>query len=205
VVERIFLVRHAETLVNQKKVLRGSETRHDVLSERGQAQARACAAAFAALNLADPRVYASTYTRAQQTARAIADALRVEPTVVEGLQEMDIGAWFGRPYGDLDTHVHELLGQDGSVGFPAGESCAEVAGRTRAALDLVLSRGGTPIVVSHGLAIQTLLCDLLGENVAEAWQDRRYLHQNTGVTELIRRGGQWEPARIGCVRHLPRD
>ena len=199
---RFFLVRHAETLVTGPRVLRGVASAQDALSERGHQQATACAAEFAARALHDPRVYASTYLRAQQTAAAIATALGVDLHVVDGLQEMDIGAWRGRPYSHLETHTHELLGPGGYLAFPGGESQLDVTRRNRAALERLLARGGTPIIVSHGLAIHALICDLLGVNFVEAWHDERYAHRNTAVTELRREEHGWAAVQVASVGHL---
>lgn len=198
----LFLVRHAETEHNQHKVLQGQASAPSVISARGEAQARACGLALAALGLPDPRVYASTYRRAGQTAGAIADALGTDVTVLDGLQEMDVGRWAGRPYSALDVGADRIRHDDGTFGFAGGESEGQVRARLRVALDTALARGGTPILVSHGLALQAALCDLLGVPFDTAWADGRYAHANTATTELEGGDGGWRVVRVADAAHL---
>ncbi|ACO45534.1 histidine phosphatase family protein [Deinococcus deserti] len=200
--ERLFKVRHAETLGIGFKVLRGVQRRNDVLSEHGHQQAALCRTALTALRLSEPVIYASTFLRAQQTAGALAEALGVGVNILEGLQEIDTGDWYGRSYAELETHSHELFRQTGHFGFPGGESIDDVKRRARHALTQILSRGGPLVIVSHGLAIQILLCDLLGTDFAAAWADGRYAHANTAISELRRHEGQWLAVRLGCAHHL---
>ncbi|GGK12237.1 hypothetical protein GCM10008955_01850 [Deinococcus malanensis] len=203
--ERLFLVRHAETLVMGPKVLRGGQSQSDVLSERGHRQAARCGTTFASLRLNRPAVYASTFLRAQQTAHPLAAALGIAVTVVDGLQEMETGDWYGRPHDDLNTHGHELFGGNGDFGFPGGESRAEVERRLCQALTQILNQGGTPIIVSHGLALQILLCGLLATDFAAAWADGRFRHANGAISELRGTARQWRAVRLRCAQHLRVD
>lgn len=199
---RLFLVRHAETAHNQLKVLRGKISAQDIISAHGQEQARACAAALAGLNIADPKLYASPYRRTQQTAQPIAEALGVDVAVLQGIQEMDTGDWNGRPYSVLERPASEIRHPDGYFGFEGGESVQMVAARTRVALAEALAQGGTPIIVSHGLALQVMLCDLLGVDFDEAWADQRFAHRNTAISELVQEGGAWRAVRVAFDQHL---
>ncbi|MFC5849053.1 histidine phosphatase family protein [Deinococcus petrolearius] len=199
---RLFLVRHAETEHNRRKVLQGQASAPNVISAAGERQARACGLALAALGLPGPRVYASTYRRAGQTAGAIADALGTGVTVLEGLQEMDVGSWAGRPYSALEVSADRIRHEDGSFGFVGGESERQVRARLRVALQGALARGGTPIVVSHGLALQAALCELLDVPFDDAWADQRYAHANTAVTELEGGAGGWRVVRVADAGHL---
>ena len=199
---RLFLVRHAETRHNQLKVLQGQASAPNVISAVGEWQAQVCGLALGALGLPDPRVYASTYRRAQQTAGAIADALGTGVSVLDGLQEMDVGSWAGRPYSALDVGAEQIRHGDGTFGFAGGESEGQVSARLRVALEMALARGGTPIVVSHGLALQAALCELLGVPFDDAWADRRYAHANTAVTELEGEAGRWRVVRVADAGHL---
>lgn len=199
---RLFLVRHAETAHNVRKVLRGKASADDVISERGEAQAAACGAALAALGLTDPRVYASPYRRAGQTAQAIAGALGVGVSVLGGVQEMDTGNWNGRPYSALEVGAEEIVHPDGSFGFEGGESARIVQERFSAALAQAVAAGGTPVIVSHGLALQVMLADLLGVPFAEAWQDQRFAHANTAYSELVAHGDGWQAVQVAQAGHL---
>lgn len=199
---RLFLVRHAETAHNAHKVLRGKASADDSISALGERQAAACAAALAALNLPDPKVYASPYRRAQQTAQPLAEALGVDFGVLAGVQEMDTGNWNGRPYSALERPASEIRHPDGSFGFEGGESVEMVRQRSRAALQQVLAAGGTPIIVSHGLALRVMLGDLLGVDFDEAWADQRFAHRNTAFSEVVEEDGAWRAVQVGHAAHL---
>lgn len=199
---RLFLVRHAETAHNAHKVLRGKASADDPISGVGERQAAACAAALAALNLPDPKVYASRYRRAQQTAEPVARALGVSVNVLDGVQEMDTGNWNGRPYSDMEQPASQICHPDGTFGFEGGESVQMVAQRVRVALAEALAQGGTPIIVSHGLALQVMLGELLGVPFDEAWNDQRFAHRNTAISEMLGEGGAWRAVSIGGAAHL---
>lgn len=197
---RLFLVRHGQTASNVAEILRGPASADDPLDAVGEAQARAVASHLAALNLPTPRVYASPYLRARQTAQPIADALGVPLTVLNGVQEIDPGDWVGRPYGDLRTHGHTLLHPAGGFGFPGGESLGEVAGRFLAALP----RHPEPaVIVSHGAALTAVLASLLGVDHREAWTGGQFAHANTALTELTWDGERWRAVRLADASHLP--
>lgn len=200
VADRLFLVRHGRTAGNVSQVLTGGAD--DPLDEVGQAQAQAVGDWFANQKLESPRIYTSSFLRARQTGTAIAEALGSQITVLDGLQEIAPGDWQGRAYADMVTHVHELVRSDGSLGFPGGESLAEVAKRFSGALEPVLMQPGTPIVVAHGGSLIAFLTDLMGANVQEAWLDGRYAHANTAVTELRKQETGWQPERIASTDHL---
>ncbi|GAA5532550.1 histidine phosphatase family protein [Deinococcus aluminii] len=197
---RLFLVRHARTASNVAQTLGAGHD--DPLDPVGERQARAVAAHFAALGLSAPRVYASPYRRARQTAEAIADALGVPVTVLDGVREIHTGTWAGRPYSHLHTHVHEWRHEDGTPGFPGGESLRAVARRFRTALEGVFEGEGTPVVVSHGAALSAVLALLLKADPEEAWREGRFTHGNTAVTELLSERGEWRARRLADAAHL---
>ncbi|MBI0445875.1 MULTISPECIES: histidine phosphatase family protein [Deinococcus] len=198
---RLFLVRHAQTASNVAQTLGAAPD--DPLDSLGERQARAVAAHFAALRLPDPRVYTSPYRRAQQTAQAIAEALGVSVTPLDGVQEFQTGTWAGRPYRHLQTHLHEWQHADGTPGFPGGESLRGAAQRFQAALASVLEAPGTPIVVSHGGVLAAGLALLLKADLLEAWRAGRFTHSNAAVTELRLHQGVWRPQRLADQAHLP--
>ncbi|EYB67682.1 hypothetical protein DEIPH_ctg033orf0105 [Deinococcus phoenicis] len=198
--DRLFLLRHARTASNVAQTLGAGHD--DPLDAVGEAQARAVAAHLAALDLSAPRVYSSSYRRARQTAEAVADALGVAPAVLDGVQEFHTGTWAGRPYAHLHTHLHEWRHEDGTPGFPGGESLGGVAARFLAALERTTGLEGTPIIVSHGGALSAALARLLRADPAQSWREGRFTHGNTAVTELLADQGQWRACRVADSSHL---
>ncbi|WP_424952050.1 histidine phosphatase family protein [Deinococcus sp.] len=201
---RLLLIRHGETPNNAARMFRGPDGAAEGLSDTGHAEAIALGLSLAARHLPTPRLYASPYTRAQQTAQHLADALGVPVQILPGVHEIDTGDWMGRPYSDVQERLHELVAPDGQFGYPGGESLAQVAERFQAALQEVLPQNGeTLIVVSHGAALVALLSRLLGRDLKAAYLSDEFHHANTAVTELDWRAeGQPTMLRLADVSHL---
>ncbi|MDV6374011.1 histidine phosphatase family protein [Deinococcus arenicola] len=195
---RLFLARHGQTTGNVAGILRGVDSQYDELTDQGHAQAQTLAQQMAVLNPELPRVYASTYTRAQQTAAPVAELLGVPVTVLDGLQEIDPGDWRGRPYSDLSTHLDDLIGPGDALAFPGGESQKDVADRFEAALKPILDLPGTPIVVSHGGALISVLIRLLRVSVVESWRSDQFAHGNATLTELQFLNHEWHLKRLAA-------
>ncbi|ULH16185.1 histidine phosphatase family protein [Deinococcus sp. KNUC1210] len=200
---RLVLIRHGET-DNVSRIFRGPEGGQSPLNAEGFVQAARLAQNLKALELPAPRVYASTYLRAQQTAQAIADALGVPLHILDDVHEIDTGAFAGRPYAHLTEFLHEMTASDGQFGFPGGESLAGVGERFHAALLGVLPQPGeTVLIVSHGAALVAILSKLLKLDPRETWLSDTHRHENTAVTDLVwHEGGQPEVIRLADAGHL---
>ena len=201
---RLFLIRHGETDNNVSQIFRGPEGGQSPLNEAGFEQAQQLAVGLKALNLPRPRVYASTYLRAQQTAQPVADALGVPLQMLDGVQEIDTGAFAGRPYAHLTEFIHEMTAPDGQFGFPGGESLAGVGERFHAALSGVLPKPGeTVLIVSHGAALVAILSKLLTLDPKTTWLSDTHRHANSAVTELLwNEHSQPEVIRLADAGHL---
>ncbi|GGJ61627.1 histidine phosphatase family protein [Deinococcus aquiradiocola] len=206
---RLILVRHGQTPANAARAFRGPNGDTEPLDERGHAQAQALArhlgphlAPLAAQGRV--RVYASPFTRAQQTAGPLASAIGQPLGTLPGVHEVHTGHWQGQPYSRMDTHAHELVAGDGHFGFPGGESLHAVAQRMTAALDGVRPRAGeTLVVVSHGAAITAYLAALHGTDPGTAWRRDTYRHLNTAYSELDwPQDGPATLARLAVLDHL---
>lgn len=169
---RLILVRHGESAANVVGSL-DTQVPGPPLSALGQEQATALVGALAEEDVR--AVWASTMTRAQQTAAPLAAALGLEVRIHAGLREADVGALNRRH----DEEAHGILGDvlagwmlrgELSLRFPGGESGAEVTGRVRDALMAVLSDldGGVGVVVGHGAALRTTAFGLCGLDPAFA-------------------------------------
>ncbi|NMO04481.1 histidine phosphatase family protein [Gordonia sp. TBRC 11910] len=147
----IYLVRHAETVLNADGKLRGLADPD--LNENGRRQAEALAAALA--DSSAGVVVSSPLRRARETAQAIATAIGVPAEVDEDLNDRDYGQWTGHP-------KDEVVAQWGSVDdAPGVEPVAEVMSRARPALFRLAARAettGRPVVlVTHDAVIRPLL------------------------------------------------
>ncbi len=156
----LVLLRHGETALTPQK--RFSGVRGDPpLSETGVAQAKRAAGALAARADIDA-IVSSPAARCQQTAQAVAEALRLPIRVDDGWREADFGQWEGLTFAEVrDKWPDELAAWLASpaVAPPGGESFAEADRRVRVTADRTLARfpGKTVLVVSHVTPIKTLV------------------------------------------------
>ena len=157
---RFLLARHGQAEYESELLMDHGGT----LTKRGRDQARALGRQLHGENVA--HVYASTLSRAVQTAELAAGVLGVDVTVREGLVEVGVGELIGQPGGSgvflpvLDQWVAGAV----DARFPGGASGAEVAERVGAVLDDLadLHRGETVLVVTHAGAILATLAVLAG-------------------------------------------
>ena len=133
---RALFLRHGESAHNAHT---GSEELADqdgdLLTEVGQAQARAAAAGIATLALGVSRLLTSPMRRARETAAALSGPLGLEPEVVPYAHEMGgAGETFGQSVGRVRRLRTELEGR------PAEE---------------------VPLLVTHGIFIRFFLLDAM--------------------------------------------
>lgn len=173
VVTRIFLVRHGATQLTVEGRFSG-----DVgvdLSDEGRWQA-----ARLGERLRGERVtaaYASTLSRAEETARIVGTACGVTPELRDGLREISHGHWEGLTRGEVETRFAEEYAaweEDPFTFAPAGgESGVAVLARALPTLrDIVTANlGSRVVIVSHKATIRLLLSSLLGID-ARGYRDR---------------------------------
>lgn len=161
---RLVLARHGETVWNREGRIQGHN--HGSLTRRGRRQAAVLAGALRTLN--PTTVYASPVRRAWETAEVIAESCGLTPIPVEALMEVDVGELDGlkpEEMKELYPEFAERWSQDATTAvMPGGESIAQMHKRVWHTTMEMLERhiGETLILVSHCLAIQSLLCGVLG-------------------------------------------
>lgn len=198
---RLVLVRHGETDWNTAGRLQGLSDSD--LNETGRLQSRALAERLAGERV--DALWTSPLLRAVETAEALAETLRLTPIVHHGLRERDVGTWGGLAYADVarrfpDEWERVQSGEDLPVG--GGETKAAVQARMLEAIDVIgaAHAGGRVVVVSHGLALKTLVCGLLGLPLEQS--ERIGTLPNTGLTVFTSRRGRPVLERLGDAAHL---
>lgn len=178
----VTLVRHGETSANVEGVWHGSIDTE--LTPRGRRQAERVAEHIAATRADASALYASPLARARDTARAIAERLRLEPRLEVDLREYHLGEWEGISYATLarEHRLFERMQADPDWQPGGGESARQVGERLARTLLAIAERhaGERVIVVSHGGAL-TLGLGLLLDESPGAW--RRVMH-NCAVSDL---------------------
>ena len=195
------LVRHGETEWNRVERFRG---RTDIeLNETGRRQARAAAQRLSGWQIG--AIYSSPLKRALQTAQPIAEACGLGVAVLEGIADVDHGAWAGLSaeearvqYPDAyQTWVHTPL----LARFPQGESLRQVQARSWSALEEISSahEGETILLVSHVVVNRVLICSALGLVEDAFW---RVGQDNAAINVLQGANGRYRVLLLNDTCHL---
>jgi len=178
---KMLLVRHGQTLWNHIARYQG-HTDID-LSDTGRNQANLLSLRLATVSL--QAVYASDLKRALDTARIIAEPHGLDVQALPQLREINFGAWEGLTFQEIKARYPDLANNwhasPGSVRIPDGETFQELMERANSTVtDLAKSHDpGTVAVVTHGGAIRSIICALLGidlNNVFRIRQDNAALN-----------------------------
>jgi broad specificity phosphatase PhoE len=130
----LVLVRHGEPDWE-----RGKETGDPGLTELGRAQAARAAALLEKLRI--DAIYCSPLQRAMETAEIVAGAHQLTPSVVEGLEEIQVPALRNLTQTEVDSYFAAAARrtlQERWTGFPSGESFRDFHKRVTSAIESVL-------------------------------------------------------------------
>jgi len=185
--------RHGETDHNASGIWQGQLD--TPLSDTGREQALSAAEALTAYN---PSVIVSSdLQRAADTARSLAARVGVQVRYDERLREIHAGLWQGMTAGDVTEQFPAeqaalRAGEDIQRGVH-GESLAQVAERTRAAVDEVLTdlpAGECAVIATHGVAGRAIVSSMVGLDQQQSWQVIAGLH-NCHWAELREYARAW--------------
>jgi broad specificity phosphatase PhoE len=184
---RLILVRHGETDTNKARLALGQA---DVeLNEHGRWQAQRLAASLKHEPIA--AIYSSPLKRALATAEPIASSHGLEVQVDDGLIEMDIGEMEGLTFQQVRERYPHFLqvwlgGQAAHEAMPGGECLLDVQERVWQSIDRIRERQehGTVAAVTHNFVILTLLCRVLGLELA----DFRRLRHGVAAKSVLEMG-----------------
>ena len=171
---RLIVLRHGQTGSNLKGIWQG-HLDHE-LTDLGREQAAAAARAIAALR--PSRIVSSDLSRAHNTALAVAAASGdLDVAVDERWREIHAGAWQGLTAAEVGEQYpldaeRLVSGEDFKRGGH-GESLADVARRTRSALDELIASmdpGECVVIATHGVTGRSLVAELVGIDQTTAWR-----------------------------------
>lgn len=200
-VERVLLIRHAETDWNAQGRWQGHEP--VPLSEKGRTQARKLAEHLSTRPIGS--VYTSDLPRALETATALAEGLGVEPLHDKRLREWHLGIFQGLTRSEIlekyPTEFEENRRDYFDYVIPNGESRRQLQARAYEAWQQIVNDGVGPEValVSHGGTLKMLLLRLF-ESDAPALRE---IHiDNTSITTIERHGDYWRIVGLAATPHL---
>ena len=185
--KRLLFVRHGESEANAARAL-DCAVPGPGLTDLGREQADALAVELGAGDIR--AVWASSMTRAQETAAPLAAKLGLEVRIHPDLRESHVGDLHPRTDDSALWHWNTLYARwlaDGELSDkrPGGESGADVIARyVPAVREIVaaLDEDGTAVIVSHGAASRLVLAGLCPE-VSPLYALEHHL-ENTEVVEV---------------------
>lgn len=160
---RLILMRHGESTANRDGMLTGRIDCHLTACGKRQAEraSRFISKRFGSLD----ELYSSPLKRASETARIIAEKLRVPVREDELLVEMDFGRWEGRPKEELisEPEWSNYVKDPFHFNFPGGETPQDAKRRIELFRQKLFAQGNwqTVMVVSHYTPIVFLILGVL--------------------------------------------
>jgi len=150
-------------------------------------------------------IYTSPMGRCIATGQAIAQATGVGNQPLDGLNDLDYGAWQWRTYAEVEAEQPKLFALWRSaphlVRFPEGDSLQDLSARAADALRFVLDRhpDQVAVMVGHDSVNRALLLQLIDQPLSAYW---RLAQDPCGISEIDINGGRLRVRRINETAHL---
>ena len=163
---RIFFVRHGQTDWNTLAKVQG--TTDIPLNETGMKQAEQLCETLMSEDISLRKVYTSYQKRAVKTAEVVSEKYRIDYEIVQGLEEMNLGAFEGHTWDEIHrlypAELEKWIENKRYNKTPNGESYQLVLERLYKALDYILDlekkenvSDSNILIVTHGAVIMCLL------------------------------------------------
>lgn len=163
---KLYLIRHGETIWNKEYKTQGC--RNIQLSKRGILQGRLIAEKLKSRNENFIKIFTSNLDRCYSTASFIAKELNIDMEANRNLREMSFGEWEGLTIEEIrNLYCEEYRlwrNQPCTSSIPKGENLKTVQDRCLEVVNRIVKRydNGSVIIVSHSVAIKTIILGLLG-------------------------------------------
>lgn len=207
----ILIVRHGQTPWNVQRRIQG--WRDIELNDNGRAQAAALAKHLSHQHSNQQQtinaVYSSDLLRAKQTAQAVAQALALPLTLIEGVRERNYGVLEGIEFDRMQEHAPEVAKvwaerhPDGVI--PDGETLRQFHQRVTDSLHKVAAEhlGERVVVVTHGGAMDIIWRQAMGIDLQAP---RKAVLLNASVNRISITPApptfEWSMVQWGNVDHL---
>ncbi len=150
-------------------------------------------------------IYTSPMGRCVATGSAISEATGVGSRILEGLTDLDYGAWQWKTYDEIAAQAPKLFAlwraAPHLVRFPNGDSLQDMASRVADSLRLVLDRhpGQVVVLVGHDSVNRVLLLQLVDLPLSAYW---RLAQEPCGISEIDITDAQPRVLRVNETQHL---
>lgn len=187
---RILLIRHTESVGNQKKVYAGT-TDFD-LTETGIHQMKNVITQLS--NMINPTLhytlYSSPLSRCTVLSDAIEGLIRQNKVIDSRLLETNFGLFEGKSYSELLNEIPEIVEKWNkdliNYQIPNGESLKQCADRVNDFCHEILLKDEDVVVVSHGGIIKLLVLNLLNLDLSHFW---KFFTSNGCIIEIEHNDG----------------
>ena len=199
----IYMIRHAEAEGNLYRIVQGQH--NSFITPRGHRQIAFLAERFKDVPL--DALYSSDLRRTVTTAGAITKYHALDMQLTPRLREISLGVCEGMSFGDMykfdPVQMDNFNNDPDKWRAPEAETFAECTERIVSAVRDIAeaNEGKTVAVVSHGMAIRSLLAYIL--NVKSRDIPSLPHGDNTAVSKLIYDGGAFSVEYYNDNSHLP--
>ncbi len=199
----IYMIRHAEAEGNLYRIVQGQH--NSFITPRGHRQIACLAERFRGVPL--DALYSSDLRRTVTTAGAITKYHALDMQLTPRLREINLGVCEGMSFGDMyrfdPVQMNNFNNDPAQWRAPGAETFDECTRRIAAAVRDIAeeNEGKTVAVVSHGMAIRSLLAYIL--NVKSRDIPSLPHGDNTAVSKLIYDPGAFTVEYYNDNSHLP--
>jgi len=200
--KEIYIIRHGETDLNHQGIVQGRGM-DSHLNERGKRQAQAFFRHFGKEGF--EIIYTSSLIRTKQTVQPFADAGYSVFSRGE-LDEISWGIYEGRLPDNIASREYQNMLKKWRSGIldekiPGGESPKELQHRQMKFIENILKPAQEKkiLICSHGRAIRSLLCTLLGDDLSKMDD---YPHRNLSLYKIFHNSNGFELEWFNYTRHL---
>jgi broad specificity phosphatase PhoE len=200
----ITLLRHAQSVANENRILQGQL--NSSLSESGIEQAQALSQLWKLESVTFDLVISSPLNRAIRTTEILSDALGLRVEDDELWMERKFGIAEGKSYEELQILLHDHPNRSPyTPAFETGESDWDLFMRASLAIQNILQREpGRYLVVSHGGTLNAAMHSILGIPPSSSGHRSIIRLDNTGyaITEYNHVTENWVIFQMNDTRHL---
>ena len=164
---RLYLVRHARSVFNERRIYNSNPSDDLGLSDYGLKQAKRIADYFREKKI--DAILSSPFKRTIQTAEAISVTTGSHIVIEDAFREAKSGLWEGKTESEIKKTfpVEWAMWKADPFNYPipGGESVSDIYDRVAPAFDRISEKysGKTVVLVTHYFVFNTLLCGLMGD------------------------------------------
>ncbi len=198
---RLFVIRHAQTEYNSRKLIQGKID--STLTELGKSQAEGLAEELK--NILIDNIFSSPMLRTYTTALSIATPHRLPVVKTPSLLERNYGIYEGKPMPETKMAHPEYFSDypklDYNVKPPEGESINEVYRRVNGFVEKLKVNlpERTIVLVAHGIVNKIIVSSLIDGNLKKMGT---YKQKNACINELEIVNGKAKAIRLNYTDHL---